>query len=150
MEVWLIRTATGCAAADEDAQKALNKHAIGSTFPADIPVRHTRSLAWHKKYWQLMTMLGDNLEQVEVEPGLFLPIKNKDDAHLAMKYATGLYDSYALPGSVVRIVKSTAFDEMTADEWAVYWKRAIDAVHQTFLPGIDIVALENEIAMLAS
>lgn len=150
MEVWMTRTLFGCAPADEQAQKALNRHNIGSTFPVDIPTKRTRSLLWHKKYWQLITMLGDNLDQVEVEPGLILPIRNKDDAHLAMRYATGLFDSYAVKGGVIRIVKSTAFDEMTADQWADYWKLALDAVHQKFLPGISSAMVEDEIARMAS
>lgn len=150
MEVWLTRTLSGCVAADEDARVALNKHAIGTTFPADIPIRRTRSLLWHKKYWQLMKMLADNLDSVEVAPDLVLPIRNKDDAHVAMKYITGLFDSYALPGAVIRIIKSTSFDDMTADEWTAYWSRAMDAVHQKFLPGIAVASIEDEIARMAS
>lgn len=151
MEVWLTRTLSGhLQAADADSASVIAKHKVGSTFPADIPTRMRRSGAWHRRYWVLMTMLGHNCDSVEVEPGLVLPIKNKDDAHVAMKYATGLFDSYALPGGVVRIVKSTAFEKMTADDWAAYWVRVLDVVHQKFLPGIEIASIENEIARLAA
>lgn len=150
MEAWVTRTLTGIAPADEEARKAFDKHAVGTTFPVDIPVRMTRSLVWHKRYWVLMTMLADNLDQVEVEPELILPIRNKEDAHLAMRYATGLFESFAVKGAVVRIVKSTAFDAMTADEWTFYWKRVLDAVHAKFLPGVAMGSVEQEIARLAS
>ena len=150
MEIYVTKTLMGLQPADDDARKAFDKHAMGSTFPVDVPVRVTRSGAWHRRYWVLMHLLGSNLDQVEVEPGMVLPIRNKDDAHLAMKYATGLFDSYVVNGGVVRMVKSTAFDAMTPDEWAAYWKRVLDAVHRVFLPGIEGAALEDEIARMAA
>src|SRR3990172_8428696 len=104
-EVWLTRTLSGgLQAADADSMAVIARHKVGSTFPADIPIRVNRSGAWHRKYWALMHLLGSNCQRVEVEPGLVLPIRNKDDAHVAMKYITGLFDSYVLPGTVVRIV----------------------------------------------
>jgi hypothetical protein len=150
MEAWVTRTLTGLVAADDDTKKLIERHQVGSTFPVDIPYRLTRSGAWHRRYWVLMSMLADNLEQVEVEPGVMLTIRNKDDVHVAMKYATGLFDSYALEGGVLRIIKSTAFDRMTPDEWAAYWAKVLDAVHAKFLPGVEIASIENEIARLAS
>lgn len=150
METWVTKTLGGLVPADDEAKRAYDKHAMGSTFPIDLPVRTTRSGAWHRKYWVLMHMLGSNLDQVEVEPGMVLPIRNKDDAHVAMKYATGLFDSYVLPTGIVRLVKSTAFDAMTPDEWAIYWRKVLDAVHTKFLPGVEGAALENEIARLAA
>lgn len=150
MEVWLTRSLAGLQGADDDSRAVIAKHAVGTTFKADIATRKTRSGAWHRRYWVLMHMLGSNCDQVEVEPGLILPIRNKDDAHVAMKYITGLFDSYALPGGIVRIVKSTAFDRMTPDEWADYWAKVLNAVHEKFLPGIDGAAIENEIAQMAS
>lgn len=150
MEIYLTKTLAGLRAADADSESVLAKIPMGNTFPADVPIKKTRSGSWHRKYWVLMSMLGSHCDSVEVEPGLVMPITNKDDAHVAMRYATGLYDSYALKGGIVRIVKSTAFDRMTPDEWAAYWPRVLDAVHQKFLPGIESRHVENEIASLAS
>jgi hypothetical protein len=150
MEIWVTRTLGGLVPADDEAKTAFDKHKLGSTFPLNLPVRTTRSGAWHRRYWVLMHLLGSNMDQVEVEPGMVLPIRNKDDAHLAMKYATGLFDSYVVRGSVVRMVKSTAFDAMTPDEWAAYWTKVLDAVHRVFLPGIEGPALEDEIARMAA
>ncbi len=150
MEIYVTKTLSGLQPTDEDARKAYDKHAMGSTFPIDMPVRTTRSGAWNRRYWVLMQMLGSNLDHVEVEPGIVLPIRNKDDAHVAMKYATGLFDQFVTQSGIVRIVKSTAFDAMTPDEWAIYWKRVLDAVHQKFLPGIEGAALEDEIARMAA
>lgn len=150
MEAYVTRTLAGLVPADDDTRKLVERHKVGTTFPVDIPSRLTRSGAWHRRYWVLMSKLADNLEQVEVEPGVTLPIRSKDDAHVAMKYATGLFDSYALEAGVIRVVKSTAFDRMTPDEWSLYWPRVLDAVHAKFLPGIPAGAIEDEIARLAS
>lgn len=150
MEIYVTKTLMGLQPADDDARKAFDKHAMGSTFPIDLPVRVTRSGAWHRRYWVLMHLLGSNLDQVEVEPGVVLPIRNKDDAHVAMKYATGLFDSFVTKGGVIRIVKSTAFDAMTPDAWKIYWAKVLDAVHQKFLPGVELRSVEDEIAKLAA
>jgi hypothetical protein len=150
MEAYVTRTLAGLVPADDDTRKLIERHKVGTTFPVDIPSRLTRSGAWHRKYWVLMSMLGSHCESVEVEPGLVLPIRNKDEAHVAMKYATGLFDTYALPGGVVRLIKSTAFERMTPDEWAEYWPRVLDAVHAKFLPSISLRSVEEEVARMAS
>lgn len=150
MEIWMTRTMAGCAPADAEAEAALKKHAVGSTFPVEISTRKTRSGAWHRKYWALCSMLAANLEQVEVEPGMTMPIRRAEDVHVALKYATGLFDSYAIKGSIVRLIKSTAFDRMTPDEWAMHWPKVLDAVHAKFLPSIEIASIENEVARMAS
>lgn len=149
-EFWLTRTLAGLAPADPETAAEIERHKIGTTFPVQMPSRVSRSKLWHGRYWVLMTMLADNLDQVEVEPGLVLPIRSKEDAHVAMRYATGLYDSFIVKGGVVRIVRSTKFDAMTPDEWAMYWRRVLVAVHAKFLPGIALPSVENEIAKLAS
>lgn len=145
------RTPFGCKPSDAESEAVLKRIPLGTTFETDVITRKSRSGQWHRKYWALMSMLASNLESVEVEPGLILPIRNSDDAHVAMKYATGLFDSYVLKGGgCVRLIRSTAFDRMDADEWAAYWMKVLDAVHRVFLPGVEIPEMENEIARMAS
>jgi len=150
MKVWFIRTLTGCKPDDEASAAVIAKFPVGTSFEADVVTRKNRSGAWHRRYWVLCSMLASNLDRVEIEPGLVLPITDSESAHVALKYATGCYDSYAIKGGVVRLLKSTAFDRMDADEWAAHWKRVLDAVHQKFLPGIESRMIEDEIARLAS
>lgn len=95
-------------------------------------------------------MLASHVEAVEIEPGVRLPIRSADDAHTAIKYATGLYDQFAIETGVVRLLKSTAFDKMNFEEWAAYWPRVLDAVHTKFLPGVALPEVEQEIARMAS
>lgn len=150
MRIWLTRTLAGYQAADEDSAAVLKRFPVGTTFETDVITRKTRSGSWHRKYWSLMNMLAQNLEQVEVEPGLVLPIKDAESAHVAMKYATGLFDSYAIKGGVVRLLKSTAFDRMEPEEWAAYWLKVLAATHERFLPGVEDHVLQDELARMAS
>lgn len=150
MRAWLERTLTGCRPADDDSAAVLKRIPVGTTFECDVITRKSRSRAWHRRYWLLMSMLAANVEQVEIEPGVVLPIRSADDAHTALKYLTGLFDQFAIEGGVVRLLKSTAFDKMDADEWAAYWPRVLDAVHTKFLPGVSLPSVEDEIARLAS
>ena len=150
MKVWLDRTPFGCKPSDEDSAAVLSRIPIGTTFEADVVTRKNRSGAWHRRYWVLCSMLASNLDRVEIEPGLVLPITDSESAHVALKYGTGCFDSYTIKGGVVRLLKSTAFDRMDADEWAAYWRKVLDAVHTKFLPGVSSPMIEDEIARLAS
>lgn len=150
MKVWLDRTPFGCKPSDADSEAVLKRIPIGTTFEADVITRKSRSTAWNRRYWLLMSMLASNLDHVEVEPGVVLRITDSESAHVAMKYATGLYDQYVLEAGMVRIIKSIAFERMDADEWVAYWPRVLDAVHEKFLPGVEIPEMQNELARLAS
>lgn len=151
MKIWLDRTPFGCKPSDAESEAVLKRIPIGTTFEADVITRKSRSTAWNRRYWLLMSMLASNLDHVEVEPGVVLRITDSESAHVAMKYATGLYDSYVLKGGgCVRLIRSTAFDRMDADEWAAYWVKVLDAVHRVFLPGVEMPEMEQEIARMAS
>jgi len=150
MECWMTRTLFGCAPADEESQKALNRHNIGSTFPVDIKVRANRSGAWNRRYHLLCQMIANNIERIEIEPGAFMEVRSKEDVHCAFKYMTGLFDSIVTREGIIRLVKSTAFDKMSADDFANYWRRVLDVIHQKILPGIAIASIEEELARMAS
>lgn len=150
MRVWLDRTLTGCKASDEESAAVLKRIPVGTSFEADVVTRKSRSGAWHRRYWALMSMIAENCEHVQIEPSVWLPITDSESAHIACKYLTGLYDSFAIKGGVVRLLKSTAFDRMESDEWEAYWVRLLRAVHEHILPGVEIPEVENELAKLAS
>ena len=139
------RTLTGCVPCDEEAARVLKRIPAGTTFEADVVTRRSRSGAWHRRYWALMGMIASNVERIEIEPGQFMPVQDAEGAHTACKYLTGLYDSFAIQGGVVRLLKSTAFDRMTAEEWAVYWRRLVDSVTTHVLPGVSNTDIENEL-----
>ncbi len=147
MKIWLERTLAGCRAADDASASILKRIEIGTTFEAAIITRKLRSGAWHRRYWGLMSLLAWHVDRVEVEPGMWIELKNDPEiAHVAMKYCTGLYDSYILEsGTIVRLLKSTAFDKMEPDEWPDYWRKAMDAVTQKFLKNSTPREIQDEI-----
>lgn len=150
MRAWFEKSLNGCKPADDETAAMLKKFPLGTTFEADVVVRRTRSGAWNRRYWVLMSMIAENCERVEVEPGMVLPVTNAESAHVACKYLTGLFDSYTIKGGVVRLLRSTAFERMDAHQWEAYWKRLIRVVHEKILPGVEVGAIENELAKLAS
>lgn len=149
MKIWLDRTVGGCKASDEESAAVLNRIPPGTSFEVDVVTKRTRSVSWNRRYWALMKILASNCEQVEIEPDVWMPITDSESAHVAMKYLTGLYDSYAIKGGVVRLIKSTAFEKMDAEEWADYWQKVLDAVCQKFIPGVSIPDVELEIMEIA-
>ena len=150
MRCWLERSLNGCKPADDEAATILKRIPLGTTFEADIVTRKMRSSAWNRRYWVLMSMIADNCEHIEIEPGVTLRVSDAESAHVACKYLTGLYDSFAIKGGVVRLLKSTAFDRMSAEDWAAYWRKLLQAVHEKILPGVSLPSVEEEIARLAS
>lgn len=150
MRVWLEKSLNGCKPSDQESADVLKKFPLGTTFEADVMVRRTRSGAWHRRYWALMSMIAENCERVEVEPGMVLLVTDSESAHVACKYLTGLFDSYTIKGGVVRLLRSTAFERMDAHQWEIYWKKLIRAVHEKILPGVEPGAIEDELAKLAT
>ena len=82
--------------------------------------------------------------------GQWVEFNSTDAVHMTLKGLAGLYDAMiVLPdGTKALLIRSIAFDKMTADEWAQAWPRLIDVVHQKILPGIGREVVENEIARL--
>lgn len=150
MKLWFVKTMSGLAPADDDARAALKRFPIGTSIEVDVTTRKLRSLRFHRRYWLLMARIAENVDSIEIEPGVVLPVRNAEDVHVAVKYATGLFDQYAIEGGVVRLLKSTAFDKMDFEQWAAYYPKVLDAVHRVILPGVNIAEIEQEIARLAS
>lgn len=104
----------------------------------------------HRRYWGLMTKIGDHVEQIEIdrirnEP-VYMPIFNEGNAHTAMKLCTGHYETLPVGGThyAVRIPKPTNFEEMTPDEWAAYWPRVMDVVMAKVFPEVEIPEVQTE------
>lgn len=159
MRIWLTRTLSGWATGDTDSQRVLGKFPMGTTLEFDVKTRHARSGQWHRRYWLLMGRLAEAVPEVNIrelgddgEPIMY-PVQCADDVHTALKFITGLCHKHTLESGgqthLLRIPKSTAFDKLTPDEWATYWPRVLDAVHQRILPGVSQY-IEDDLAKLAS
>jgi hypothetical protein len=145
MDAWIAKHGRGFMPADEDADKAHARMEAGEC--AFVRFIRVRDPVAHRRYWKLMTLCAENCERIELERGQWMPIRNKDDVHAAIKLCTGFYDPiFDAFGSVIaKIPKSTSFADMTKDEWASYWPRVLDVVQEKVMPGVDIPEVEYEI-----
>jgi hypothetical protein len=160
MRTWITKTLSGWIAADGESQRVLNKFPLGTTIEADVKTRQSRSGPWHRRYWLLMSRLAENVDRIDIrdlhdtdgEPMMY-PVHCAEDVHTALKYITGHCHKHVFETPAGRLThrvpKPTNFDEMTPDEWAAYWPRVLDAVHQRVLPSVGGYA-EDDLARLAS
>jgi hypothetical protein len=68
-----------------------------------------------------------------------MKIFTKRHAHTAMKLCTGLYDPVPIEGSqfALRVPYSTNFEEMTQDEWLLYWPQVLEVCVEKVAPEIE-------------
>lgn len=138
---------------DEAGLKFIRKLGDGEEC-AFKPLR-VRSLKWHKKYWAMLGDTAPHLTEINISLGptpVMMPITSKDDLHTAIKLITGYCTTQHIAGTgyVLRIPKSTSFEEMTGDEWEQYYPRVLDAIHQRALPQVEIPEVYQYLAGLAS
>lgn len=151
--IYLCRAGDQLASTDADSLKLIRKLGDGEEC-AFKPLR-VRSLRWHKRYWLMLSEIAPHISQIDISLGdvpAMMPIQNKDDLHLALKLITGHCTTQHIKGTpyVLRIPKSTNFEEMDATEWEAYYPRVLDAIHQRALPQVEVPEVEQELARLAS
>ena len=153
MKLWFEKTLTGLKPHDDEARQALSHIKVGTVFETDIVTKAHRSRAWHRRYWLLMSMLADNVGEVDLGHGAMMAIHDAEDMHTAVKLLTGHCHTYTTEVNgqvhIVRIPKTTNFREMTPEQWSKYWLKVLDAVHQNVLPNVGEY-IEDELARLAS
>lgn len=125
----------------EVSERLARRISVNELIEVDWNSRQTRSVKWNKRYRAMLQLIHANSEQ----------FKSDDDVHMWLKLKTHLYDAVIeLPdGGKAYMVKSIAFDVMTAEEWEAWWTRAVDVVMQEILPGIERPEVEREIEKVA-
>ena len=145
MKIEIFKRGKGFLPASEDAERVHARMTQGEI--AWVKVLRIRDPIAHRRYWQLMTMCADNCERIELPYGGIMRIHTKDDVHTAMKLCIGHCDTIfdAMGKPAFQIPKSTNYENMTADEWNVYWPRILDVVQTQILPGVSMPEMELEI-----
>jgi len=106
-----------------------------------VKVSRPRNLQFHKKYWALISLVWNNLDQ-ERYP-------STDDLHGAIKIAVGLRTRIELPNGVVGFIPgSIAFHKMDEFTFGEFYDKVADLVAQHFIPGISVQALKEEVEAL--
>jgi hypothetical protein len=106
-----------------------------------IEIRRPRSIKFHRRYWALVSLVWENIDQERYPTA--------DDLHAALKVCAGIRTQIVLPdGTIGFIPGSIAFDKMSADEFNAFYNRICDLVAKYFIPGIDKAALKAEVSDL--
>ena len=141
-QIWLARHGDALIATDADGRKVIDRLKPGE---CDCFKRiGVRDLTMHRRYWALMEVIAKNVRRLEIDrlggQPVYMPIFNKGNAHTGMKLCTGLYDTLPVGGSdyCVRVPHSTNFEEMTADEWLLYWPEVLDVFVEKVAPNIEV------------
>lgn len=152
MKVFLRKRLDGSLVPACDVSSHLARRIAPETLvQVDWKTRNTRSVQWHRRYWALCTMIYANVEGIDLH-GQRIDFTSPDVVHMTLKGLAGLYDAcIVLPdGTRAFLIRSIAFDQMTADEWAQVWPRLLDVVHADVLPAVSRSDIEAEIGRLAS
>lgn len=125
----------------ETSERLAKRVAVDELIETDWKSKSTRSVKWHRRYRAMLQLIYANSER----------FKSDDDVHLWLKHKTGFYDAMFedANGGKWYVVRSIAFDCMTADEWEQWWQKAIDVVAAEILPGIELPVIEYEIQKVA-
>lgn len=140
--VWFARQGEMLGATDDDGRKIIHRLSDGEC--QCFKRIGVRDPVMHKRYWALMTDLPKKVGQIEIDhvdgKPVCMPIRNKNHAHAAMKLCTGLYDALPVGGSdfCVRVPHSTSFEEMTPDEWLLFWPAVLEVCVDKVAPAIEV------------
>ena len=128
---------------------------LGTGEEVALKVVRIRSLQWHKRYWALISDIAPHLTEINISLGevpAMMPIKTPYDLHTALKLISGHCTTQHIAGTpyVLRIPLSTDFENMDGQEWKELYPKLLDAIHERALPEINIEALRDEFARMAS
>jgi hypothetical protein len=122
--------------ADPAGEDALRK--IGNGELVQIEIRKPRSLAHHRMFFALMTIVHDNVDH-ESYPTV-------EDLVAAVKLLTGHRRRIVLPGGQECFVPdSIAFHKLDQLGFSDFYDRVCDLVAKEFLPGVTSEELKAEV-----
>lgn len=141
-EVWFARTDDTLISTDEDSLKVIRRMEPGEC--KAFRVIGVRDSVAHRRYWVMCNETAKNVKRIEIDrvggQPVFMRIFTKEDVHTAMKLCTGLYDVLPVGGTdyAIRVPRSTDFERMTPEEWALYWPRVLEVLLDKVAPDIEI------------
>lgn len=94
-----------------------------------------RNVKHSNKYWAMIGLIGENLQQ---------PIP-KDVLSDYIKKGIGAVDIYWVGGKMVEYPKSIAFDAMDQNDFSEFYERCLDFIVADLLPMMDRGAIRNEV-----
>lgn len=141
-DIWFARRADHLIATDDDSRKIIDR--LGEDECKAFRPVSVRDPVAHHRYWAMMTTTAKNVKRIEIDrvggQPVYMRIFSKEDAHTAMKLCTGLYDVLPVGGTdyAIRVPRSTDFERMTAEEWALYWPKVLEVLIEKVAPDIEV------------
>lgn len=129
MKAWFAKVTgstgrVGLIPTDEESMELVRKMTDGEC--AQFSVVRPRSVPWHRMYFGICKVIGENQE----------PERDADSIDAELRVLAGHYETMYVRSNnrvhEVRVPKRIAFDKMTADEWAEYWRKVEVAIAQRF------------------
>ena len=136
MKILMRKDLTSLRPADRMAEEALAKVKAGEIVSVDFA--RPRNLAMHRWWWQLVSIVADNM------PGNLSP----EIVCEVIKIRVGHVSVVRTAKGEVFIPKSISFAAMKQDEFTAFVDRAVRVIVQDILPGVDSDALTNEVEMM--
>lgn len=134
MDIFLTRTVSGLAPADDAAKDALRKLKIGKAVRANISV--PRNIAHHRKYFALLNTVW---AATDAWP-------SPEDLNIELKIRLGITRDVIVrsTGEVVKIIGSINFASMDQAAFDQFYNRALRELCQ-IAGGIEFEALRDEV-----
>lgn len=137
-EIYLTRTLSGLAAADDASRDLLRKFKLGTVVLVDI--RNPRNIRFHRKFFALLnivwTAAGDWPKVEDLLRDLKVHIGHVEKHDLVVR-SSGEVLSYVVP-------KSIAFSRMNNDQFETFYERALIGLCE-LAGGIPEEALRTEV-----
>ena len=131
----MTRTLTGLSPADDSAREALRTVKLGDEVTVDLhkPRQHKNLRRW----WGLCNLVYENCEQ----------FKSPEQVHDFLKIRAGHCASIVSKrtGEIYLVADSIAFGRMDEARFQDVWKRAVKAVCEDIIPGLESDVVELEI-----
>ena len=133
MKILMRKDLTSLRPADRMAEEALAKVKTGEV--VSVEFARPRNLTFIRWWWQLMTIVADNMDG-DFSPELICEVIKIRAGHVSVvKTAKG----------EVFVPKSISFAAMDESAFKAFVDRAIKVIVQDILPGVDKDTLSNEV-----
>lgn len=117
---------------DERSFEELRKIKDGRTFVCEI--KRPRNLKHHRKYWALINLISENLDNVTPEA-----LSN------AVKLLMGHVVIVKFGETMISYPDSISFEKMNQDAFNDFYRRAVQAICEHVIPGLKEETINKEI-----
>jgi hypothetical protein len=122
--------------ADDAAQEIMRS--LGRGEIVDVTIRKPRNLQFHRKFFALMNLVWQNIDDHDTYPTV-------ESLVTYYKIATGHRDEYHFQGAVAYIPRSISFAKMDNTEFSAFFNSVADWIAKEFIPGVTNDEVRHEV-----